>query len=143
MVMPPDAHALLEALHAAAAGEFRPWFYRVKVSPRKWKRYRMPGVASRVSPKEALAMQAFRWLEGCSTSEIARRFHRKRETVRKALSNPTAAATLLYRMFGGTVRFHRRLSATTDGRTNFLRSCGYGTVSPSARPLRISQKFSR
>ena len=45
----------------------------------------VPGIASRVSQKEALAMQAFRLLEGCGTSEIARRFHRKRETVRKAL----------------------------------------------------------
>jgi hypothetical protein len=86
----PDARVLLEALQAAAAGEFKPWFYRVKVSPRKWKRYRMPGIASRVTPKEALAMQAFRLLEWCSTTDIARRFHRKRETVRKALSRLTA-----------------------------------------------------
>ncbi len=47
--MPPDRSALLEALQAAAVGEFKPWFYRVKVSPRKWKRYRMPGMASRVT----------------------------------------------------------------------------------------------
>jgi DNA-binding NarL/FixJ family response regulator len=80
-----ESAALLAALQAAAAGEFKPWFYRVKVSPRKWKRYRMPGMASRVTPKEALAMQAFRLLEGCSTTEIARRFHRKRDTVRNAL----------------------------------------------------------
>lgn len=81
-----------EALEAAAAGEFKPWFYRVKVSPRKWKRYRMPGMASRVTPKEALAMQAFLVLEGCSTSEIARRFHRKRETVRRALASAAISA---------------------------------------------------
>jgi hypothetical protein len=83
--MPTDVE-LLEALQAAAAGEFKPWFYRVRVSPRKWKRYRMPGIASRVTPKEALAMRAFQVLEGCSMSELARRFHRKRDTVRKALS---------------------------------------------------------
>ena len=83
--MPPDT-AILEALQAAAAGEFKPWFYRVKVSPRRWKRYRMPGMVSRVTPKEALAMQAFRQLEGCSTAEIARRFHRRWLTVRKALA---------------------------------------------------------
>jgi hypothetical protein len=56
----PDKSALIEALRAAAAGEFRPWFYRVKISPRKRKRYRMPGIALRVTPKEALAMLAFR-----------------------------------------------------------------------------------
>jgi hypothetical protein len=84
---PLSESALVDALRAAAAGEFKPWFYRVKVSPRKWKRYRMPGMASRVSPKEALAMRAFRDLGGCNTSEIARRFHRKRHTVRKALSS--------------------------------------------------------
>jgi hypothetical protein len=44
--------------------------------------------ASRVTPREALAMQAFRLLEGCSTSEIARRFHPRRDTVRKALKVP-------------------------------------------------------
>jgi hypothetical protein len=70
----PDESALIEALRAAAAGEFRPWFYRVKVSPRKWKRYRMPGIGSRVTPKEALAMLALRELAGWNTSEIARRF---------------------------------------------------------------------
>jgi hypothetical protein len=42
-------------------------------------------MASRVTPKEALAMQTFYLLEGCSTSEIARRFQRKRDTVRRAL----------------------------------------------------------
>ena len=77
--MPPDESALIEALQAAAAGEFKPWFYRVKVGPRKWKRCRMPGMASRVSPKEALAMQAFRlfrdvvlanWPEGFSANAI-------------------------------------------------------------------------
>ena len=75
-----DESALIEALRGAAAGEFRPWFYRVKVSPRK--RYRMPGIATRVTPKEALAMRAFRELAGWNTSEIARRFHRRRDTVR-------------------------------------------------------------
>jgi hypothetical protein len=50
-------------------------FNRVKVSTRRWKRHRMPENASRVSPKEAHAMQAFRPLKGCTT-EIARRFHR-------------------------------------------------------------------
>ena len=85
--MRPEADALLEALRAAAAGEFSPRFYRVKISPRKWKRYRRPGMASPVTVKEALAMHAFRLLEGCSTSEIARRFHRKRDTVRRALAS--------------------------------------------------------
>lgn len=45
----------------------------------------MRGMGSRVIPKEALAMLAFRELGGYNTSEIARRFHRKRDTVRKAL----------------------------------------------------------
>jgi hypothetical protein len=84
--MPRDLYEeLLAGLEQAAAGAFTPPFYRVRVSPRKWKRYRMPGMASRVTPKEALAMQTFYLLEGCSTSEIARRFQRKRDTVRRAL----------------------------------------------------------
>lgn len=82
----PDESVLIEALRAAAAGEFRPWFYRVKMSQRKWKRYRMPGMASRVTRKEALAMLAFRELAGWKTSDIARSFHRKRDTVRTALA---------------------------------------------------------
>ena len=82
--MTTDAQ-LLEAVQAAAAGEFQPRFYRVKLSPRRWKRYRRPGMASPVSPKEALAMQAFRLLEGHSTAAIARTFHRKWETVAKVL----------------------------------------------------------
>ena len=81
-----DEAVLINALRAAASGEFKPWFYRVKVSPRKWKRHRMPGMASRVTSKEALAMLAFRELGGYNTSEIARRFHRKRDTVRKAVA---------------------------------------------------------
>lgn len=52
----------------------------------------VPGMASRVTPKEALAMQAFHFLKRCSASEIARRFHRKRETVRRALASAVISA---------------------------------------------------
>ena len=86
--MPPDHTQLREALQAAAAGTFVPRFYRVKVSPRKWKRYRRPGMASRVSPQEALAMQAFKLLNGHSTASIPRLLHRQWKTVAKALNNP-------------------------------------------------------
>jgi hypothetical protein len=84
--MPPDTAQLLKAVQAAAAGEFQPKFYRVQVSPRRWKRYRRPGMASRVSPKEAQAMQAFRLLGKQTTAAIARIFHRRWHTVAKALS---------------------------------------------------------
>lgn len=80
-----------QAVTAAAArepSEFRPWFYRVRVSPRKFKRYRMPGIASRVSTQEARTIQALRASQRLSISELARRFHRKRETVGRILRDP-------------------------------------------------------
>src|SRR5688572_7437928 len=89
--MPPDIHAeLLAGLQQAADGAFKPWFYRVRVSPRRWKRYRMPGMASRVSPAEARAIQAFHAFapRQVRVSELARRFHRKRETIRAVLNDP-------------------------------------------------------
>jgi hypothetical protein len=84
--MPPDLYSeLRDGLRAAADGAFRPWFYRVKVSPRRWRRYRMPGVASRVSPQEARAIQAFHVFGGVRPSALARQFHRKRETIARVL----------------------------------------------------------
>jgi hypothetical protein len=87
--MPPDLHdELLKGLRAAAGGQFQPRFYRVKVSPRRWKRYRRPGNASRLSAEEARAVQAFAYYGGCSVWELARRFQRHRSTIRKALRDP-------------------------------------------------------
>jgi hypothetical protein len=80
--------AMVEGLQAAAAGEFQPRFYRVKVSPRRERRYRRPGMASWLSPAEARAVQAFYYFAGCSIGALARRFHRNRRTIRKALSDP-------------------------------------------------------
>ena len=89
MALTPEARAeLIAGLHAAAAGAFVPRFYRVKISPRREKRYRRPGMASPLTLDEARAMQAFRLFEGCSIQELARRFHRRPMTVRKALGDP-------------------------------------------------------
>lgn len=91
--MPPELHAeLLEGLRAAAAGAFTPRFYRVKVSPRREKRYRRPGMASWLSPAEARAVQAFAVFGRCSINELAKRFHRNRRTIRKALCDPAFVA---------------------------------------------------
>lgn len=87
--MPPELHReLVEGLRAAAAGAFRPRFYRVKISPRRERRLRRPGGASWLSPAEARAVQAFAYFEGCGVNELARRFHRNRRTIRKALRDP-------------------------------------------------------
>jgi len=87
--MPSDLHEeLLIGLRAAAEGRFQPHFYRVKVSPRRWRRYRRPGMASRLSAEEARAVQAFAYFGGCSVWELARRFQRHRRTIRKALRDP-------------------------------------------------------
>jgi hypothetical protein len=86
--MPPDIHAeLVAGLQEAAAGGFKPWFYRVRVSPRRWKRYRMPGMASRVSPAEARAIQGFHAFSPgrIRITDLARRFHRTRATIRAVL----------------------------------------------------------
>ena len=83
---------LLEGLRAAAAGAFEPKFYRVKVSPRRERRYRRPGMASRLTAAEARAVQAFQYFGGCSITELAKRFHRNRRTVRKALRYQTPAS---------------------------------------------------
>src|SRR5262245_17286603 len=81
-----DLHAaLLEGLRAAAAGAFTPRFYQVRVSPRRVKRYRRPGMGSPLTSAEARAVQAFQYFGGCSITELARRFHRNRRTIRKAL----------------------------------------------------------
>jgi hypothetical protein len=88
-----DLHAeMLAGLQAAARGDFQPRFYRVKVSRRREKRYRRPGMASWLSPAEARAVQAFRYFGGLSISAIARRFHRHRQTIAKALSDPVFSA---------------------------------------------------
>lgn len=87
--MPPDIHGeMAAALRAAASGAFQPRFYQVKVSPRRWRRYRRPGMASWLSPAEARAVQAFHYYCGCSVWELARRFQRHRRTIRKALRDP-------------------------------------------------------
>ena len=81
-----DRHAaLLEGLRAAAAGAFTPRFYQVRVSRRRVKRYRRPGMGSPLTSAEARAVQAFHYFGGCSITELARRFHRNRRTIRKAL----------------------------------------------------------
>lgn len=91
--MPPDLHReLVQGLQLAAGGAFRPRLYRVKVSPRRELRYRRPGMASRLSPAEARAVQAFQYFGGCSIRELARRFHRHRFTIRKALDDPAFVA---------------------------------------------------
>jgi DNA-binding MarR family transcriptional regulator len=82
---PELRRALLEGLRAAASGAFAPSFYRMKISRRRMKRYRRPGLASLLSPAEARAIQAFWYFDGCSVHELARRFHRNRRTIRKAL----------------------------------------------------------
>ena len=93
--MPPDIHAeMVEGLRAAAAQKFQPRFYRVKVSPRRERRYRRPGMASWLSPAEARAVQAFAYFGGCSITELARRFHRHRRTIGKALRDPAFQALL-------------------------------------------------
>jgi hypothetical protein len=94
--MTPDLRAeLIAGLQQAAAGAFRPWFYRVRISPRRWKRYRMSGIASRVSPAEARAIQAFHaFSPRPRISDIARRFHRKRQTIRGVLNEPVYKAYL-------------------------------------------------
>ena len=76
---------LVAGLQAAAAGAFAPRFYRVRVSPRRVRRYRRPGMASPLTMAEARPLEAFRMLEGCSILELARRFHCTPMTVRKAL----------------------------------------------------------
>jgi hypothetical protein len=78
---------MLSGLEQAANGAFKPWFYRVRVSPRRWKRHRMPGMASRVSPAEARAIQAFQaFAPGrVRVSDLARQFHRTRGTIRAVL----------------------------------------------------------
>ena len=85
---------LVAGLQQAAAGAFVPRFYRVKVSPRRERRYRRPGMASWLSPAEARAVQAFQYFGGCSITELARRFHRNRRTIRKALRDPVFVALL-------------------------------------------------
>lgn len=86
-MMPPDLHAeLVAGLQQAAAGAFRPRMYRVKISKRRERWYRRPGMASRLTPLEARAIQAFQYFEGCSINELAKRFRRHRRTIRKALS---------------------------------------------------------
>lgn len=85
---------LLEGLRLASQGAFMPRFYRVKVSPRREKRYRRPGMASWLSPAEARAVQAFQYFSGCSVSELARRFRRHRRTIRKALRDPVYLAAV-------------------------------------------------
>ena len=49
------------------------------------KRYRRPGMASKLSPLEVRAIQAFQYFGGYSITELAERFHRHRRTIRKAL----------------------------------------------------------
>ena len=91
----PELHAeLVEGLRAAASGQFAPKCYRVKVSARREKRYRRPGMASPLSQLEARALQAFYVYEGCTISELARRFWRQRATVRKSLRDPEFMAFL-------------------------------------------------
>ena len=81
-----DLHAaLLEGLRAAAAGAFTPRFYQVRVSPRRVRRYRRPGMGSPLTPAEVRAVQTFQYFGGCSITEVARCFHRNRRTTRKAL----------------------------------------------------------
>ena len=95
-----DIHTeLMDGLQRAAAGEFKPWFYRVKVSPRRWKRHRMPGVASRVSPAEARAIQAFHAFSPrrMGVTALARKFHRKRDTITAVLNDPVYQAYLEHR----------------------------------------------
>ena len=93
--MPPDLHAeLVHGLQQAADGAFVPRFYRVKISPRRERRYRRPGMASWLSPEEARAVQAFQYFGGCSIHELARRFRRHRRTIRKALCDPGFVALL-------------------------------------------------
>ena len=93
--MPPDLHAeLVQGLQQAAAGAFVPRFYRVKVSPRRERRYRRPGMASKLLPAEARAVQAFQYFGGCSIHELARQFCRHRRTIRKALRDPAFVAVL-------------------------------------------------
>ena len=86
----PDLHAaLLDGLRAAAAGAFTPTrFYRVRVSPRREKRYRRPGRAATLGPRERRAIQALRLFEGRPLLELARMFHRDWKTIRKALRDP-------------------------------------------------------
>lgn len=93
--MQPELRAeLVAGLKDAASGAFRPRFYRVKVSPRRERRYRRPGMASWLSPAEARAVQAFAFFGGCSINELARRFHRNRRTIRKALRDVSFEALL-------------------------------------------------
>ena len=93
--MPPDlTRELVEGLQQAAAGAFVPRVYRVKLSPRRERWYRRPGMASWLSPDEARAIQAFQYFGGCGVSELARRFQRHRRTIRKALCDPAFAALL-------------------------------------------------
>jgi hypothetical protein len=91
--MPPDLRCeLLDALRAAANGAFEPSFYRVRISARRERRYRQPGRASLLSQVEARAILAFWYFEGCSVHELAKRFHRNRRTIRKALGRRQPAS---------------------------------------------------
>jgi DNA invertase Pin-like site-specific DNA recombinase len=56
-----------------------------------------------VSPTEVLAMLAFRLLEGCSTSEIVRRFHRKRDTVSRYLRETGRSSAIVLLICGSGV----------------------------------------
>ena len=97
----PDLRAeLLAGLRAAAAGSFAPSFYRTRVRVknrwRHWrtveKRYRRPGLGSRLTSAEARAIQAFHFFNGATVVELARQFHRNRRTIRKALRDPVYQA---------------------------------------------------
>jgi hypothetical protein len=92
--MPPELRReLIRGLELAAQpGAFRPRFYRVRVSKRRERRYRRPGMASPLTVDEMRALQAFRYFEGCSINELSIRFKRSWRTVRKALSDPAFIA---------------------------------------------------
>ena len=80
---------LLDGLHAAAAGAFTPTrFYRVRVSPRREKRYRRPGRAATLGSRERRAIQALRLFGNRPMTQLARLFQRDWKTIRKALRDP-------------------------------------------------------
>jgi hypothetical protein len=108
----------VEDLRAAAAvspATFKPRLYRVRVSPRRWRRHRLPGWASRVSPLEARAIQGLRW-QGWPVTDLAGAFRRTRGTIRRVLHDP--AFVLFVNAHGGVriVRTPRVLSAETRGK---------------------------
>ena len=93
---------LLDGLHAAAAGQFTPTrFYRVRLSPRRWARYRRPGRAATLGLRERRAIQGLRWFEGRGVADLARLFRRDTRTIHKALADPDYQAFVSAALVGG------------------------------------------